>query len=560
MAPEEAAANNRPSAAALRKLYDRLWMAAPSGPSLILWLALAAVYVLLRINIVSIPLDRDEGLFGYIGQTILDGGLPYRDVVDHKPPVAHYLYALAASFLPPTPAGIHIFIHIYTFGTLLACYGLSKALTGSKAAGLWTALAFAVVSSIPSVQGFAASTEIVLILPATLGLWCAVLAARKHQVRWLVLSGAMGALAFLTKQSGMLLALFSAAYLVAAACRGSAPLHRKLRAILMRSLWWVLGFLVPIALITVYFGLRGGFADLIYWVVTYNLDYAEAVHAQSAAFLARAKDIIQPATYEALPVEMAAAGTILLLLLRRDSLGLFLAGFLGFSLLATVPASYKHYLVQLVPAVALAAGIGISRLCAWLPRGALHWCLGACISALVVGFPFATCPKYYITAAPDELGRQIFGGNPFPEARRIADFVAARTNEKEQVFVLGSEAEILFYANRDGPTPFVLKYPLVSPWSRRRNEYQQHVIAALAASPPRYIIMLDCKASLSWDGTTSFPLYDYVTSLTKSRYALEAIQPILQHDADLIHGDAVAPALAAVEITKGAIFIYRRLL
>ncbi|MFH1361666.1 MAG: hypothetical protein ABIH69_03330, partial [bacterium] len=52
------------------------------------WLAVSlivVVYILLRINIVGIPLDRDEGLFAYAGQVILRGGLPYLDVLEMKP-------------------------------------------------------------------------------------------------------------------------------------------------------------------------------------------------------------------------------------------------------------------------------------------------------------------------------------------------------------------------------------------------------------------------------------------------------------------------------------------
>ena len=69
----------------------------------LLWLAIAAVYIVIRINIVNIPLDRDEGMFGYMGQLILDGGLPYLDAFDHKPPVVFYLNALALLFVPSTP-------------------------------------------------------------------------------------------------------------------------------------------------------------------------------------------------------------------------------------------------------------------------------------------------------------------------------------------------------------------------------------------------------------------------------------------------------------------------
>ena len=35
------------------------------------WLVVLFVYIILRIEIIDIPLDRDEGIFGYAGQVIL---------------------------------------------------------------------------------------------------------------------------------------------------------------------------------------------------------------------------------------------------------------------------------------------------------------------------------------------------------------------------------------------------------------------------------------------------------------------------------------------------------
>jgi hypothetical protein len=540
---------------ARRMRSDDPHRARTSGSVPLEWGTLTAVYVLLRTNIVGIPLERDEGLFGYIGQIILDGGLPYRDVIDHKPPVVHYLYALAGWLLPSTATAIHFFAHVYTFGTLLACCCLAKALTGSRSAGLWTALSFAVVSSLPSLHGFAASTEMFLLLPATLGLWCAVVAARNRRFRLLALSGAMGSLAFLTKQTGGLFALFTAIYVVVSACRGSWSSRRKLYAMVTWGGVWMLGFLGPIAFIAAYFGLRGGLSDLIYWVVTYNLEYTMQGAAATSAKLAI---FLKTTAVDALPLSVAAVGTAIFLLARRFPLGLFLVGFLGFSLLAIVPgAAYPHYLAQLAPAIALAAGIGISRLCAWFPWRAWRRDVQIGIGALVVFFPVATCSKYYLTGTANELSHDFYGGNPFPEAKGIADFVAARTTKEEHVFVLGSEAEILFHARRHSPTRFALKYPLTVRWSKHRHEYQRSVIATLAAAPPRYIIIVHCLASQLLDGTESYPLGDYIAELTRSRYLLEAIQPVTAPTSELIFGDALAKV--PEDIAKGSLFIYRRL-
>jgi hypothetical protein len=559
----EVARNDAVAAAPARSRRLRRWVDGLRDEQSIVrrflaWGAIGAVYVLLRANIVDIPLSRDEGLFAYIGQIVQGGGLPYRDVVDHKPPLVYYLFALIAH-LPRTATSVHIFLHAYNFLTLLACSSLAGIVSGSRSAGRWTALAYAVMSSLPSVQGCTASTEMFLLLPATLGLLFAVLATKQRRLRWPFLSGAMGAFAVLTKQTGALLALFSAIIVCVSAYRADGALGQKIRATFFRALAWLLGFLVPVAFVAAYFFHRGGLADLVYWVVTYNIDYA----AQPYAFgiYHGFAHVFEALCVDSLPLIVVAFATPLLLLLGGSPLGPFVLGFFGFSLLGTIPFVYPHYVAHLVPAGALAAGIGLANLHAWLPRGSARriLCVSAC--ALIVGFPLFSRPRYYVTGTPEALSRRIYGKrNPFPEAKPVADFVAARTTPDDHVFVLGSEAEILFQAGRKSPSRFVLKYPLTLSWSKRRHDLQRNAIARLKANPPKYILVVRSFPSLVWDGKTSFPLHDQVESLIESSYILEALQPITSPQTDIIYGEAVKSALSIWDrSTKDSILIYRRI-
>jgi len=52
----------------------------------------------------------------------IDGGLPYRDVFEHKPPVGFYVHALGLLFVPPTAVGMHLFLHAYNFATLVVLF------------------------------------------------------------------------------------------------------------------------------------------------------------------------------------------------------------------------------------------------------------------------------------------------------------------------------------------------------------------------------------------------------------------------------------------------------
>jgi hypothetical protein len=65
-----------------------------------LFLALACVLLAVRLPSLVQPMGADQGLYAYVGERILDGGLPYRDAWDQKPPAIHVTYAAMRAVWP----------------------------------------------------------------------------------------------------------------------------------------------------------------------------------------------------------------------------------------------------------------------------------------------------------------------------------------------------------------------------------------------------------------------------------------------------------------------------
>ena len=57
--------------------------------------AICAIPVALYIPFLTEPLFRDEGFYAAVAQQLLDGGIPYRDAFDNKPPLVFVWYALS---------------------------------------------------------------------------------------------------------------------------------------------------------------------------------------------------------------------------------------------------------------------------------------------------------------------------------------------------------------------------------------------------------------------------------------------------------------------------------
>src|SRR6187455_1922238 len=83
----------------MRRTSDSRWVLA----------ALAAIVVLaglLRVRYASIPLERDEGEYAYVGELMLDGVAPYERAYTMKWPGTHAMYAVAMACFGRTPAAV----------------------------------------------------------------------------------------------------------------------------------------------------------------------------------------------------------------------------------------------------------------------------------------------------------------------------------------------------------------------------------------------------------------------------------------------------------------------
>lgn len=90
------------------------------------WFILACWSVLVRLDQLYLPLNRDSGLFAYGGWRILHGALPYTGFFDNKLPGVFYINALAISIFGPSKVGIWLFGTIYAVLTIWAFYTVAR--------------------------------------------------------------------------------------------------------------------------------------------------------------------------------------------------------------------------------------------------------------------------------------------------------------------------------------------------------------------------------------------------------------------------------------------------
>ena len=87
---------------------EPFFLSAAFGQKLFFVLLCGIIFFLL-FQITLLQHGRDQGIYSVVGRTILDGGVPYKDVWDFKPPGIYFVYALSRALFGKSMAAVRIF-------------------------------------------------------------------------------------------------------------------------------------------------------------------------------------------------------------------------------------------------------------------------------------------------------------------------------------------------------------------------------------------------------------------------------------------------------------------
>src|SRR5256885_5227767 len=112
----------------------------------------------LRLRLLDVPLDRDEGEYGYFAQLLLQGVPPYAQAYNLKLPGIYGVYAAILAAFGQSPAAIHLGLLVVHAATAVLLLCLAAHLYNSTVA-VSAAAVFAVLSLGPRPYGVAAYAE-----------------------------------------------------------------------------------------------------------------------------------------------------------------------------------------------------------------------------------------------------------------------------------------------------------------------------------------------------------------------------------------------------------------
>ena len=491
------------------------------------WILVAAAiaFAALRAPFLSLPLERDEGEYAYVAWRMLEGEVPYRDAFDQKPPGIFLAYLGAFSLLGRSTEAIHLFAHLWSAGTAALLFLLLRRLAGEVAAALGV-LVFAVVSTDAALGATAANTEVFMLLPMVASLLCLERAVAEERARWWLACGALAAAACWFKQVAgtnvLFLGLVAALDVPAAGARGRA------RLILRRYAWLMLGALALSVPVVAAFAAAGALQPFLDAVFLHNLEYSQRKSlGQGLASLGVALRRQGPGFAVFWVLALWAALRPLWSRLPGRRAGGLLAGWWVASLAGTALGLHfrPHYFIQALPALAGLCGLALAAVARPIlarPEPRLAWGGIALLVLLVLVPPVIASRSILFAGSPEAISRRIYGLNPFPEAVQIASYVARTSEPDESVYVVGSEPQIFFYAQRRSATRYIYFYPLTGGYPDA-PERQREAIAEVEASRPRYVVWVNVPTSLlSADGSDPY-IFEATNALLRREYRLEFV-------------------------------------
>lgn len=440
------------------------------------------VLLLLIVGVLRIPSlyepywYGDEGIYLVLGQALRAGEVWYRDIHDNKPPLLYLLAAISHNVM-----WFRLILLFWNLLTIWAVYLLIKRFVKNKW-GVWVGTSvFALLSTLPTLEGNIANAEIFMILPITVGVLLLTKETRKR--RDFFLAGMAMAAGFLFKVP----ALFDFVALGFWLLLFGGIRIRKNKDWILDLVIYALGF-----------GALVGVTFLYYIAVGAGKEYFIAAFAQNIGYLSswRTGSITKSgvSTQSGLLIrgEILALTLLILWVMNiksktRERLPLVWFAFALFgALLSERP--YPHYLIQLLPPGALLLASSFDRKSkAWLLSMGL---VVALMSASILKYNFYFYPtiKYYFS-----FGEYIVGKKDLREYRnsfdsrvdrnyKVAEYIRLRTKKEDRIFVWGDEPFIYALSKRLPVGRYTVAYHVVD------FEGKEETIWNIKNKKPIYIV------------------------------------------------------------------------
>jgi Dolichyl-phosphate-mannose-protein mannosyltransferase len=448
-------------------------------------LCLTLLMVLFRSGMLHFPLERDESTYAYLGQRFLEGGRPYLDYYEMKPPMIFASFAFLNSIFGYSESGLRWAALFLTWINAGLVFAIASRFYTSKIAGL-ACFCYLLLTSSPYSTAIVLSSELIVMALALGSIFLAIQWNQsKTKANWMLLgSGFLIALSALTKQTGLLFAIIPA-FLVLNTYWTD---EKQIKDLVKNSAYFIAGMAIPITLCLVWVISKGAWNDFIYWNFTYLKKYSSALEWKEAksnliaSFLLVSKNLLG---YWCLGI----LGVLSLLIPNIPSKQRMVLGLL--LICGIVPVFlgkrfFLHYWLYLLPILSIL----ITHFCFTaynsLNSKKFKW-IAVFSLTLMLLFPIKELSAIWIKRDFGSIINEMFPGNAFAEDKVLADFLKKRIKPEDTLVALGSETQYYVYFNQKAPSRHFY-CPIICRATQNSIIWQNEALDALLKEKPKYLV------------------------------------------------------------------------
>src|SRR5436305_2909590 len=445
------------------------------------------------------PLDS-EAMYSVVANEIVDGGRPYADAVERKPPLLFWTYAavfkLAGKY---NWEALHIVALLWTLCAMAGLYVIGRELF-DRNAGLIAAFFYSVFQPWWTWKNLSFDSEMLMNLPIILA-WAIAFRRSSSRLRSeLFVAGALLGVAFMFKQPAAIAAVPLGIYLLLPSYRVSRSLTRINSIIQATTL--TLGFFAALGLVSIVLWKQGIVHDAFYWTIAdHDVPHVfwQKGIVNTLIFLGTCLPLLFGAIMACRDKSEIWTGKMAE---RTALLGLLAASAIG---AAAGARFYPHYYVQLIPPLALLAASYYARLWSrtiqpphWLlrPRVTYAW-----LALTIIVFSIKHWTGLAPRRVPSEAGR----------------YLLTHSDPADRIFVWGQSPEIYADAHRRPACRYITTFPLTGhvfggrvlgldtrkrilpgAWSTLQQDFARH--------PPAYIVDVQADPKTAESPVSDFPI------------------------------------------------------
>jgi hypothetical protein len=448
-------------------------------------------------------------MYSVVANEIVDGGRPYLDAVERKPPLLFWTYAAVFKIAGKYDwKALHIVALLWTLCAMAGLYVLGRELL-DRSAGLIAALFYSVFQPWWTWKNLSFDSEMLMNLPI---IWAWAIAFGRGSLRLrpeLFAAGALLGVAFLLKQPAAIAAVPLGIYLLLPsyrASRGFTPTNSVIQATVL-----TLGFFATLGVVSIVLWKHGILHDAFYWtIVDHDVPHVfwQKGIVNTLIFIGTCLPVVIGAVMACLHKSEIWTGKMAE---RTALLGLLVASAVG---AAAGARFYPHYYVQLIPPLALLAAPYYARLWSRTIQPP-HWFLQprviyAWLALTVVAFSF----KHWTGLAPRRVPSD------------TGQYLLAHSDPADRIFVWGQREDIYLDAQRRPACRYITTFPLTGyvfagpipgydtrsrilpgAWSTLEQDFNSH--------PPTYIVDVNPGPKSAHYPVKDFPI---LAKLLAERY------------------------------------------